>query len=132
MAGTNRSNCFPVGGEKKSMIQNLITFLFQLCSLVPRESYLNTCCRLSILSRISVIMMKQLTSSNGVRKTNDIYLKCLCFSQTELTLPLHVKMSKFSYTLCSVVKLWPFRNIEPRSKSECSHASFCFIGIVII
>lgn len=122
MAGTSRSNSFPVGGEKKSVIQNLSTFLFQLWSLVPRESYLNTCCRLSLLSRISVIMVKQLTSSNGVRKTNYVHLKCLRFSQTELTLPLCIKISKFSYTPCSVVKLWPFRNIEPRSKLECSHA----------
>lgn len=55
-------------GRKKSMIQSLSAFLFQLYSLVPGESYLHITCWLSLLSRISVIMMKQLSSKNEVRE----------------------------------------------------------------
>lgn len=70
MAGTSRSNSFPVGGEKKSTIQSQY-FLISIM-LSGFQSYLSITCLLSLLSRITLIMMKQLSSKNEIRETMSI------------------------------------------------------------
>lgn len=78
------------------MIQSLSIFLFQLCSLILNVSYLHATCHQSLLSRVSVITMKNLRTKNEVRDTKHDYLNSLNCYQNDFILSLHVKISKLS------------------------------------